>query len=634
MIREDPRLKSFRPRATLPLFVAAASVAVFAPSLKGGFLRWDDVPTLIDNTHWRGVSPAHLRWMFTTLHMGPWQPLSWLSYALDAAVWGLNPLGFHLTNILLHAAAAGVCCVLFDELLRAGAPRSAERDRAWAAAFGALVFAIHPLRVESVCWITERRDVLSGFFYIMALLFYMRRARGRNGLLPVFAAFVAACLSKGSAISMPLALLILDAWPLRRRAFAEKFPFLLVSLGVGIVGIFGQERYGALQTLSQSGLGERWALAVCGLWFDATKTLWPSGLSPYYALPKDFGPASPRLVAETAFLFALAAAAWSARRRAPAVPAGLLYCAAAAVPVLGVVRFGGQMTADHFFYLSGPGWGALASAAFLAAPRGRARALAAAAAALGLALVSARLSYSWRDDLSLWTRGVAAYPDAYVPDVNMAHALRAAGRVDEAADYERRAVAAYPLDADMRNNVGSWLLDKGRAPEALEQLQAAVRLKPDSAPIRYNWGMALRANGRRREGRQELNRAVALDPGYAEALNNLGLALLEDGRAAEAAERFGQAGKASTRWAVPRYNLGNALNALGRAAEAAGAYREAVALDPRLEPAWVNLGNVSAREGDFRGAAACYERALGLAPGDAAARNNLAEVRRALSASR
>src|SRR6185312_11750986 len=272
----------------LPLLVAALSAAVFAPALKGGFLQWDDAPTLVDNTLWRGFSPAHLRWMLTTFHMGPWQPLSWLSYALDLAVWGMNPFGFHLTNLLLHAAAAGLCVLLFDELIRAGAPRASESARGWAAAFGALVFAIHPLRVESVAWITERRDVLSGLFYILALFLYARRARGKGGLAPVFAAFVAACLAKGSAITLTLALLIVDAWPLRRRALAEKIPFFLVSLAVGVIGVAGQSHYGVLKTLGQSGVPERLALSVYGLWFDAAKTLWPAGLAPYYPVPAGF----------------------------------------------------------------------------------------------------------------------------------------------------------------------------------------------------------------------------------------------------------------------------------------------------------------------------------------------------------
>ncbi len=627
-------MNSFRSRSALPFLVAAASAAVFAPALTGGFLQWDDAPTLVDNNLWRGLSPSHLRWMFTTFHMGPWQPLSWLSYALDGAVWGMNPFGFHLTNLLLHAATAGVCCVLFQELLRAGAPRSAEGDRDWAAAFGALVFAIHPLRVESVSWITERRDVLSGVLYALALLLYMRRARGHGGLLPVFASFVAACLAKGSAVTLPVALLIVDAWPLRRRALKEKLPFLLVALVVGLVGIAGQDRYGVLKTTAQVGYGERLALSLYGLWFDASRTLWPSTLAPYYPVPTGFALGTPQALAAGAFVLAAVAASWALRRRAPAVPAALAFCAAAAFPALGAVRFGAQLTSDHFFYLSGLGWGALASAAFLSAPRGRVRALAAAAVVLALAATSWSLSFLWRSDLALWTRGVAAFPDAYVPAVNMAHALRAAGRVDEAAEYERRAVAADPLNAEMRNNLGSWLLSQGRATEALEQLTRAAELKPASAPIRYNLGMALRATGRKKEGLAELERAVTLDPGYADALNNLGLALLEDGRAAEAVSRFVEAGKASPLWAVPRYNLGNALTVLERDAQAVTAYREATELDPRLEAAWVNGGNALARVRRLTEAAAAYERALALSPGDAAARQNLEAVRRALSASR
>src|SRR6185312_465070 len=214
--------------------------------------------------------------------------------------------------------------------------------------------------------------------------------------------------------------------------------FFLVSLAVGVIGVAGQSHYGVLKSLGQSGVPELLVLSVYGLWFDAAKTLCPAGLAPYYPVPAGFGPGSAPVLVAAFAVSAAAGAAWTLRRRAPALGAGLLYCAAAALPALGAVRFGAQLTSDHFFYLSGIGWGALAAAAFLAAPGGRLRSAAAAAVVAAFALASWNLSYLWRGDLALWTRGAAAYPDAYVPDVNYAHALRSAGREDEAAEYERR----------------------------------------------------------------------------------------------------------------------------------------------------------------------------------------------------
>ena len=617
-----------RARAAFPFIVAALSALPFLPSLPGVFLQWDDAAALLKNDLWHGFSPAQLRWMWTTFHMGPWQPLSWMTYAFDHAAWGVNPLGYRLMNLLLHAGGAALAFLFFEELLRAGAPARSEDERRWAAAFGALFFAVHPLRVESVCWISERRDVLCGAFYLLSLLLYVRRARTGSSLLPAFLAFVAACLSKGSALTLPLTLVILDFYPLRRRAWTEKVPFLAVTLLVGLIGALGQRWSGALNSLQEVGLGERLAVSAYGLWWYAAKTFWPSHLSPVYPIPPGFGliNALPALAA----LAAAAAAAWALRRRAPAFATALAHHAVAAAPVVGAVSFGSYLVADHHGYLPAVGWSALMSAGFLSLPRGRVRAALAALVVLGLAAESASLSPRWRDDLPLGTWGVKESPTSTRALTNMAHALRAAGREDEAAEYERRMVEADPGNAEIRNNYGTWLLSRGRTAEAVEQLRLASALKPGSAQVRYNLGMALRAGGHKKEGLAELRRAANIDPSAPEILNNLGLALLADGDTAGSISKFEAAARNSPQWAVPRHNKGNALGALGRHTEAARAYAEATVLDPTLEEAWVNGGNALARAGRLADAEKSYRRALALRPDDADARRNLAAVRRAM----
>lgn len=510
----------------LPLLVAAAAALPFLPSLSGGFLEWDDALALVSHERWRGLSPSHLRWMLTTFHMSPWQPLSWLTYALDHAAWGMNPFGYRLTNLLLHAGGAALACALFAELLRAAAPKSSERDRSLAAAFGALFFAVHPLRVESVCWISERRDVLSVFFYLLALLLYARRARLGGSLWACGLAFVAACLSKGSAITLPVTMLVLDWYPLKRRAWAEKIPFLAVSVAVGLIGVMGQTAFGDMRTLEQTGLGERLAISVYGLWFYLEKTVLPLRLSPVYPVPPGFGPSS--VLVPLAGLAAACAAAWGLRRRAPAFGAALAHHAISAAPVIGLVRFGEQLVADHYSHLPGIGWGAFAAAAYLAAPRGIGRSAATGALLLSLAAGSARLAPYWRDDLSLFTRGAELQPGSRYALKNLAHALRAAGRVDEGAEYERRALELEPDSWTMLNNYGTWLLAKGRTEEAIAKLRAADRLKPGSPVIRKNLSLALfslgnelgRA-GRLAEAEAAFREVLTLAPGDPEASANL-----------------------------------------------------------------------------------------------------------------
>lgn len=513
-------------RLAPPVLVAAAAALPFLPSLGGGFLEWDDALALLSHDNWRGLSPSHLRWMLTTFHMSPWQPLSWLTYALDHAAWGMNPFGYRLTNLLLHAGGAALAFALFDELLRAGAPRTGERDRTLAAAFGALFFAVHPLRVESVCWISERRDVLSVFFYLLALVLYARRARLGGPLWRVWLVFVAACLSKGSAITLPLTMLVLDAYPLKRRAWAEKIPFLAVSIAVGLVGMLGQSTFGDMRTLEQVGLGQRLAVSSYGLWFYLEKTLLPLRLSPVYPVPPGFGLAS--VVPALAAIIAACAGAWALRRRAPAFAAALAHHAISLAPVIGLVRFGEQLVADHYSHLPGIGWGALSGAAFLAAARGRGRALGAGAIVLAFGAQSAMLAPFWRDDLPLFTRGAALQPGSRYAHANLAHALRKAGRVDEGAEHERLAIELDSGNWMLRSNYGTWLLAKGRTGEAIAKLREAHRLQPGSPEVRKNLSLAVFARGnelgragRLPEAEAAFREVLTLAPGDPEASANL-----------------------------------------------------------------------------------------------------------------
>ena len=196
--------------------VAAAALAAFLPALRGGFV-WDDQANLVVNPIYRHLGPRQLEWMFTTFFMGPYQPLSWLSYWLDFQLWTMNPAGYHLTNLVLHAANAAVFFFIAKRLL--------PEDSRWTAALAGLFFAVHPLRVESVAWITERRDVLSGFFYLLAVLLYLQD-RTRAAL----AAFVCSLLSKGIGITLPLVLLVLDAYPMRRRFDLKMISLMLIKL--------------------------------------------------------------------------------------------------------------------------------------------------------------------------------------------------------------------------------------------------------------------------------------------------------------------------------------------------------------------------------------------------------------------
>lgn len=569
-----------RSRNALLAFLALAAALPFLPALTAGFLEWDDAVLLAENPHWRGFAFADVRWMLTTVFGGPYQPLSWLSYALDFTLWGADPAAMRATNYALHAASSALFFLIVEDLIRKASPSTGSRDRAVAAAFAALFWAIHPLRVESVVWLTERRDVLSGFFYLLAVRLYLRDPE--KPLPPLFA-FCLAVLSKASAITLPLTLLLLDRWPLRRRAWAEKLPYLLIAMAAGVTGLAGQLGAGMLKG-SEAGAGQRLALGIHSLGWYAAKTAWPSGLSPYHRLPSDFGLGSPAVQAAFLAVVVLGGIAWASRKRLPAVAAALLHYALALAPMAGVVRFGHHLVAERYSYLPGLGLAALAGAGLLAARRRRdlrvPATAAAAAALLACAGMAARGSAYWSSTEALWRRAVEADPDGAYARANLAAHLRRAGRVEEALVQERAAVALDPGLAEPLNNLGADALGKKDYAEAERLLRAAVAAGPDLATAHYNLAAALGGQGRRAEELAELVKAARLDFSDYKILNNLGVALDAAGEHGRAEATLRRATELEPTWPVAFYNHGNALAALGRRREAADAYAAALRLDP------------------------------------------------------
>jgi len=299
----------------LALIPAAVTLAVFLPILGNGFVNWDDQANLLDNLHYRGLGWSHLRWMLTTAHLGHYIPVTWLSLALDYTVWGLNPVGYHLTSALLHAANALLVYRLASALFTAADPgTSAWWDIRRGAMAAALVFALNPQRVESVAWATERRDVTMGLFALLTVLAYLRAVReGGDGRLDrrwywtSVGLFALALLSKSLVIGLPLVLFVLDLYPLRRRPPAhprgmgrvvwlgliEKWPFLALSSAVGILTLALGAQRGNMTALDALGLGQRLALTTYGLVFYLEKAVVPWPLSPLYTLFQPVRPWDP-----------------------------------------------------------------------------------------------------------------------------------------------------------------------------------------------------------------------------------------------------------------------------------------------------------------------------------------------------
>ncbi|HOW89867.1 MAG TPA: hypothetical protein PL037_06265, partial [Elusimicrobiales bacterium] len=361
--------------------------SVFSRSLGAGFLNWDDPDNFLNNTGYRGLGPGHLRWMFTTCGMGPYSPLMWLSACADHAVWGMDAFGWHLSNVLLHSANAAVFYLLCRRLLTAVSGLSENvAEISFSAVMAALFFALHPLCVETVAWASTRPNLLLTFFYQLAILSYIM-ARGTGGesaswprrqALPLFF-FLLSLLSKGTAVTLPLVLILLDVYPLgrlpseprrwvdagNRGVLAEKLPYFALSLVFGAAAFMCQARIGTIVPMEKFGLASRAAQALYGLAFYPLKTILPLDLLPYYQLPEGFGLFSWGTLMRGAAVAGVTAAAVAVRRRSPVFTAVWAYYLLTVWPMAGVVKINEYWAADRYAYIACLGFAVLAGAGIL-----------------------------------------------------------------------------------------------------------------------------------------------------------------------------------------------------------------------------------------------------------------------------
>lgn len=510
------------------VLVALAVVAVFAPALDNGFVNWDDDGNFTDNPHFRGFSAEHLRWMFTTTLYGHYIPLTWLTLAADYALWGMNPRGYHATNVLLHAVNAALVFLIARRLLH--------RHAVAAAVTAALAFGLHPLRAESVAWVTERRDLLSGSFVLFALLAYLRAA-DREGLAHArwltasLAAFAASLLSKSITMTFPLVLLLLDAYPLRRRALLEKVPFACLG-ALGAVVSLAALRTTTVTSWEAYGAAPRFAMTMFSLAFYVSRTLVPIGLSPLYELPVTVDPLGREFVLSTVVTVGLTAAAIGWRRRAPWFTAAWSAYVVVVLPISGPVHAGLQLAHDRYSYLSCLPWALLAGAgvgALIDARRRRsisAPVCAASAAAVlvtiaGWSYLTAQQVRVWRDSETLWSAAIAVDPACAICRSNLGSAQLKAGRLDAAFSELLAAIALRPGRATPHNTLGAVLYRQGRYAESAREFDLAVRLKPGFAEPINNLGVLYVHLGKLDEAVRQFEAALKLRPDYVEARENL-----------------------------------------------------------------------------------------------------------------
>src|SRR6059036_2519145 len=489
-----------------PLLVALLTLTAFLPTLQNQFVSWDDDKNFLENPHYRGLGWTHLRWMWTT-HLGHYIPLTWMTFGLDYLLWGMNPLGYHLTNLLLHAANAVVFFFITRRLLTRALPGPSERGHTLAvsAAFAALVFAIHPLRVESVAWATERRDVLSGLFYLSAVLAYLRACdreeRGRGWYWGAVALFAGALLSKSMAVNLPVVLMILDVYPLRRlggsigwwskparRIYVEKIPFVLLAAAASAIAVMAQFSIHAALPLAQLGVPGRLAVSAYGLSFYLGKMIVPVNLSPLYELPRTVSPWAMPFILSFGLAIAITAIVLSLRRRMLGLPAAWLAYLVVLLPVLGIFQSGPQIAADRYTYLAGLGWAILAGAGLLSCWRSSRRSKTGTPATwlltgialcvvVGLGVLTWSQAKVWRDSERLWAHTLAIDPDSPLAQNNFGYELYRQGKLAEAIEHYRQALQIKPDYALAHANWGLALIHQGKLAEAVEHLQQAGKAK-------------------------------------------------------------------------------------------------------------------------------------------------------------
>ena len=624
-------------RPTVPPWLLAAALALvtlalYWPALRCGFINYDDNDYVTANIHVQnGLTWDGFQWAFLNPVSSNWHPLTMLSHMLDCQIFGLAPWGHHLTSVLLHALNGVLVFILLRQMTGA-IGRSL---------LVAALFAVHPLRVESVAWVAERKDVLSSAFGLLALIFYGRYARPeienrkskiKNYCLS-FLCLALGLMSKAMLVTWPFVLLLLDFWPLGRfqrsgiwRLVREKIPFFALAAAMSVVTFLVQQHGGAMSAGDHIPFGARCGNAMVSYWGYLEKIFWPADLAVFYPYPGYWPPT--RVLLAGAAILVVSGLLFVRWRRQPFLLMGWLWFAGTLVPVIGLVQVGEQAMADRYTYLPSLGililmvWGA---GDLTRRWRPPARSLSVAGlAAVALCLVLTRQQLGcWRDSETLFRHALAVTEDNYFAHDNLGTALATRGQMDEAIGHFQEVLRLKPDLAAARNNIGYALDMIGRTDQAISQFQEALRLKPDFAAAHDNLGYALDKIGQTDQAISQFQEALRLKPEYAAAHNNLGYALCKTGRLDEAIRHFQIAVRLAPDYAEARNNLGGALAMQGRTGEAAAQFEETLRLNPEHVRARNNLGNALLDQGQIDGAIRQFQEALRLQPDYANAHNNL-----------
>jgi tetratricopeptide (TPR) repeat protein len=529
------------------LGLALAVLAAYGPVWRAGFITFDDPVYVTANPHVQGgLSWAGLIWAFTTGDATNWHPLTWVSHMLDFQIYGMNPAGHHLTSVALHLANSILLFLLLQRMTKA----------MWSSAMVAALFALHPMHVESVAWVSERKDVLSTLFWMLAVGAYVRYVENLKSQISNFKFFYIGSvvlfglglMAKPMLVTLPFILLLLDYWPLQRlrppavRLLAEKMPWFILAAASCVVTFLAQQRGGAMASLASVPLGARLENVPIAYARYLGKTFWPADLAVYYPLPRQW-PVWEVACATALLALITAWVIWRARaQRYLAV--GWLWFLGMLAPVIGLVHVGSQSMADRYDYLPSVGlyimiiWAAREWVPRLGAQAPVILAGMAVAGCLAATPIQVRC---WKDSETLYRHALAVTEQNGAMENNLGKLLFEKGRVDEALPHLIRAVAFAPDYPNPHFNLGNALLAKGKVSGALSQFEAQVALQPNDPLAQYNFGRVLLDQGLARDAIPHLEKAVQISPTTADFHLKLGDACRQMGRAAESISQYEKA---------------------------------------------------------------------------------------------
>ncbi len=606
-----------------------ATLAGYSQVLHFDFLNYDDPVYVSHNVHVReGLTPATLTWAMTSGEGANWFPLTRLSHLLDAQLFGMASGWHHLTNVLIHALTT---LLLFGFLLRA-------TRAVWPSAFVALVFALHPLHVESVAWISERKDVLSAFFWMLSLWSYVRYTErpGRARYLLVLLGFCLGLMSKPMIVSLPFLLLLLDVWPLRRKpGLWEKTPFFALAAAVSVATYLVQQASGAVKAFNAVPLGLRVENALDTYIIYIDKMFWPAGLAVFYPYPADIPAWQSMLAGGVLVGVSVSVVRWF--RAYPYLAVGWFWYVVTLAPVIGIVQVGGQARADRYMYVPMIGltiilaWGATDLLQRWPRLKPPITAVAGLVCLACLALTLRQTEY-WNNSESLFQHAVDVTERNDVAQHNLGTALlEEPGRLTDAIAHLQEAIQVNPNSFGAHTDLGNALSKiPDRLPDAVAEYRAAVRINPDLPIPHGNLCSALsRLPGSLSEAIAECQTALRIAPDFAQAHNSLGVALSKAGRMPEAVAEFQAALRLEPDYIEARDNLdqakGDALTRdPARLPDAIAQYEASLRHDPNSAETQYNLALALAKTpGRLPDAIAHFEASLRLNPNSAEAHNNL-----------